>query len=262
MFKLEKPACASALVLYRSRDAFFPLIGAVLTGEQDGSVFGDSPRAPTTVYVEHAFGFAQVFGSPNPAFEAKLKHYWLHDQGFAATKIRLYTPRVPDFLDAPNPDVARSERQRFIFDDTSPHWSKHTPSRTSCQITGATSSNLASIDEALGVVRRFWRSGEDFIAGANAVVAWLDNTPVAICYAAAVSDRQAEIDVVTLPQYRRAGFGEAVVRSFIGQCQERGIAPVWDCFTNNAGSLGLCHSCGFVPGRPAYPFFTINKHSS
>jgi hypothetical protein len=37
------------------------------------------------------------------------------------------------------------------------------------------------------------------------------------------------------------------------------VAPVWDCFANNLGSMHLARSAGFVAAAPPYPFFTITK---
>jgi RimJ/RimL family protein N-acetyltransferase len=37
------------------------------------------------------------------------------------------------------------------------------------------------------------------------------------------------------------------------------VSPLWDCFTNNAGSMALARSCGFRPIGPAYSFYTISK---
>ena len=37
----------AALESYRRHETFFPLIGAVLEGRQDGQVYADAPTAPT-----------------------------------------------------------------------------------------------------------------------------------------------------------------------------------------------------------------------
>lgn len=262
MIKLESANYPAVYALYRSQEAFFPLIGAVLLDEQNGTVYVDDSDAPTQAYVEHAFGFAQTFGSPVLQFEAALRNYLLVDKNFAVAKVRLYTPHLPDFLRSSECDSLRSQRQRFTFHSASALdadiWSGQTMP-ANIQITGVDRDNVTEIESRFGVVDRFWRTPEDFIGKAHAIVALVNQEPAAICYAAAVADSRAEIDVLTLPEYRHLGLGKLVVTLFKKRCLEQGLLPLWDCFTNNVGSMALCKSTGFIPTHAAYPFFTINK---
>lgn len=261
MVRLSKPELGVAYEAYRRHEAFFPLIGAVLQDQQDGLVLADDPRSPRRFYVEHAFGFAQVFGGDNAEFDEALRQYLLVEKSFSASKVRLYTPVEPEFLRGPEFDHARSERQRFILD---PKRMDSVGDRVvsediGTEIRRAQVGDLAAIEERFGVVRCFWRSDRDFLASAHAIVAWVNGEPASICYAAAVAGGVAEIDVFTHQEHRRIGLGKRVVEAFSRLCLGQGLLPVWDCFTNNAGSMALCKSCGFDPLRPAYPFYTLNK---
>ena len=106
---------------------------------------------------------------------------------------------------------------------------------------------------------RFWRTPDNFLRQSNAVLALIEGQAAALCYAAAVAGGRAEIDVLTVPVYRHAGLAKAVVRMFSQRCLEQNVLPLWDCFTNNAASMALCQSTGFVPLGDPYPFFTINR---
>ncbi|EHP40424.1 gcn5-related N-acetyltransferase [Cupriavidus basilensis OR16] len=261
MVKLQKASGGAAFALYRTNEAFFPLIGSVLNDEQDGVVYADHAVAPRQVYVEHAFGFAQIFGTPTPEFENALRQYLLVDKQFAAAKVRLYTPYLPAFLRSGDSDALRSYRQRFVFDsERGSLQSLHGQVlNTETRAGYVDQSNVAEIERRFGVVSRFWRSPDDFIAKAHAAVALVKGEMAAICYAAAVADGRAEIDVLTLPEYRHLGLGKFVVMLFNQNCRDAGLQPLWDCFANNSGSMALCRSIGFVPAMAAYPFFTINK---
>ncbi len=261
MIKLEKASYGAAYALYRVNEGFFPLIGSVLLDEQDGMVYADHPVTPWQVYVEHAFGFAQIFGTPVPEFETALRQYLLEDKRFAVNKVRLYTPNMPDFLCSGDYNSLRSYRQRFVFDRaSSPLHSFHSQTSNVEVKTGhVDQANVAEIECQFSVVRRFWRSSDDFIAKAHAAVAFCKGQPAAICYAAAVADNRAEIDVLTLPEYRNLGLGKVVVTLFNKKCLDAGLQPLWDCFVNNSGSMSLCQSTGFVPAGAPYPLFTINK---
>lgn len=260
MVKLEKEHYPAAIKLYRSAESFFPLIAAVLLDAQDGVVYADSV-APRQVYVEHAFGFAQIFGSPCPGFEADLERYLLIDRHFAAPKARLYTPCLPEFLNGPKWDSLRSFRQRFFINPAGPFKDQLAAlgQKDGIETVRVDKQNVAEIESAFGVVGRFWRNPEDFIRKANAVVALCNGRPASICYSAAEADHRVEIDVLTLPEHRSLGVGKFTVMYFVKACFKKALQPLWDCFSNNAGSMHLCRSVGFRAPRPPYPFFTINR---
>jgi len=261
MVRLEPDAYRRIEALYRAHDAFYPLIAAVLKGEQNGIVYADDATMPSQAYVEHAFGFAQVFGRNNANFEHELQRYLLVDKRFGAAKVRLYTPGLPAFLAASEHDAMRSWRQRFILDDLSfgdrlaelPALDKRT-----C-VSPVNAGNLAEVEKQFGVAGRFWKSADDFVQKARAVIVQRDGVPAALCYAAAEADSQLEIDVLTAPEFRSLGLGKIVAINFIKQSLDSSLRPLWDCFTNNDGSMALCRSIGFVPARPPYPFYTIAR---
>lgn len=251
-----------ALARYSRDEALFPLIGAVLQNAQLGRVFANHATSPSRFFVEHAFGFSQVFGIPDQGFDRALQRYLLQDRDFHPEKIRLYTPSKPEFLD--NPDLAplRSRRQRFYL-DTKPTAAQETNRSlpADVRIMRVTASQFERIECAFGIARRFWPTELAFIEQAHGMVAWIDGQPAAICYAAAIANNQAEIDVLTAPEYRRLGLGKLVVEHFIAACRVSGVTPVWDCFANNAASIALSRSCGFAPHGAPYDFFTIPRNS-
>lgn len=261
MVKLDKASYGAIFDQYRASESFFPLIGAVLLDEQDGVVYADNFAAPRQVYVEHTFGFAQIIGHSCTAFEADLKRYLLIDKRFAASKVRLYTPLLPSFLQDKKWDSLRSLRQRFSI---SP--SEHINDKIAAIDSGVDidlcyvdEKTVTEIERVFGVVDRFWRCPRDFINKANAVVARYQGQPASICYAAAEAARRVEIDVLTLPPFRTLGIGKITVMHFVKRCFEQSLQPLWDCFTNNIGSMQLCHSVGFNASYPPYPFYTIHR---
>lgn len=263
MIRLEPPDREGALHLYRATEARFPLIGAVLQNQQDGVVHVDDASRPSCAYVEHAFGFAQVLGRPTAEFESALERYLLVDKSFAAPKVRLYTPWLPGFLEDRRYDSLRSLRQRFTLDAESIQTAA-SASADECpgsdrQVAEVDNSNVAAIEQAFGVTRRFWRSAPDFVRGAQAIVVMHGAEPASLCYAAAEADGQVEIDVVTNPQHQRLGLGKLAVSRFVRRCLQRDLEPVWDCFVNNTASVRLCRSIGFAPRAEPYTFFTIGR---
>lgn len=246
---------------YCASDFFYPLIGAVLLGIQDGVVYADDHQRPTQVYVEHSFGFAQILGTKVERFEEELEQYLLLDKRFTPPKVRLYASYLPNFLLAAGYESLRSWRQRFAISPDSPKYRKASvhPLGPDVAISEVSSDNIGSIEDAFQVVERFWRTPADFIKRAHAVVVHYRGEPASVCYAAAEADSRVEIDVLTLPQYRALGLGRIAVTSFVNRCFGRSTMPLWDCFTNNAGSVALAASVGFTAMQPPYPFFTIAR---
>ena len=264
MIRLEPRDREAALHLYRTAEARFPLIGAVVQDEQDGVVYANDATRPSCAYVEHSFGFAQVLGRPSAEFEKALERYLLVDKSFAPQKVRLYTPWLPEFLDDPRHDSLRSLRQRFILDPANveraaAHTSGDGGAGSDRQVAEVDDSNVAAIEQAFGVTRRFWRSALDFVRSAQAIVVMHRAEPASLCYAAAQADGQVEIDVLTRPEHQKLGLGKLAVSRFVRRCLERGLAPVWDCFANNTASVRLCRSSGFAPRGGPYPFFTMGR---
>lgn len=261
MMRLSSAQYAATCMIYLNHDAYFPLIAAVLNNVQDGVVLADREENPVQVYVEHAFGFAQVFGQSVPAFEQALLRYLLVDKAFSCTKVRLYTPHCLGFLQLSECDGLHSWRQHFQLDTARTKTIGHAREELikSLVLVYADASHVDMIEDAFGVVGRFWRTRDDFVRYSNAVLALVEGQAAALCYAAAVAGGRAEIDVLTLPAYRHLGLAKTVVRLFSQRCLKQNVLPLWDCFTNNIASMALCQSAGFVPLGAPYSFFTISR---
>lgn len=257
MILLENTNYQSVYELYLKESFFYPLIAAVLLQRQDGVVFVNDSANPTQIYVEHRFGFAQLFGVVDNSFELKLEHYLFVSKQFTPEKIRLYAPQAPQFILKPEYEAFQSQRQRFIFDQEP--LIRDTQAKDNIHCVTVNEENCAKMDREFHVVSRFWRNTEDFIKGSKAVVVTYNNQIASICYAAAEANHCAEIDVLTLPNFRNLGLGKQAVLGFIHRCTELSVAPVWDCFTNNFGSMALCNSVGFIAADRPYLFFTIPK---
>jgi GNAT superfamily N-acetyltransferase len=213
------------------------------------------------VYVEHAFGFSQILGTPTPEFESELHQYLLVDKAFGPTKVRLYTPHDPAFLRDSKWDSLKSIRQRFTLEPERGMAEGPTefPSDWAVEALDAGLEHVEEIERLFGVVERFWRSREDFVSKSWAVLVWCEGQMAAICYGAAEADHRVEIDVSTRPEFRERGLGKFAVNRFIQRCRVSSREPLWDCYTNNIGSMCLAQSLGFQAANPPYAFYTISK---
>ncbi len=261
MRRLSEDGFAEAVARYRDESLFFPLIGAVLSRAQDGDVYCDDSRKPTQFYVQHSSGFAQIFGSPNPGFETELARRLLIERAGDVAKVRLYAPVVPTAIAALDTTPFRSQRQRFRLDLASRR-GRRLGGVAGVAIRPAGRQDIDELEAAFGIVTRFWRSPEDFLTHARAVVVLDGGTIASVCCAAAVAGDRAEVDVATLASHRGRAYGSMVVSAFVERCLEAGIEPLWDCFTNNTPSMRTAVVNGFVPASAPYLFLTIPRRSA
>jgi GNAT superfamily N-acetyltransferase len=224
----------------------FPLIRAVIDGAQPGHVFAGGAVGSDDTFVVTRFGFAQWIGDEDDSLvqtvatlirdgDGRLPRYWLW-----------YSPpaRWQGRLDgAAQGRVRRRERWRFAWRAARPRLSS--PVDIDVRLVDAGLANEAS---SLGVDlgSRFWPSLDAFLEGGFGVCARADGQVVSLCYAACVAGGEAEVDIVTRPEYRGHGFAGAVARRFVHECLERGLQPTWDCFRENAASMRLAQGLGFT----------------
>jgi RimJ/RimL family protein N-acetyltransferase len=254
--RLEKGKYPIAKEYYLREKRFYPLVSAVLDQSQDGVVFANHPFSPNTFFVEHKFGFSQIYGVQDSSFYRGLRKYLFADQAFIPQKIRSYAPSHRDFFQG---YAEISERCQFRLVNDSNLMPE--PYRIEISVQDVTQENAEEVDQVfkLDLFNRFWGSKKAFLKHGMAKVLRYQEKFASICYASAVSNGVAEIDVATIPEYRRHGFGRIVCSAFIRRCSESRIIPNWDCFTNNIGSMRLAESLGFAKYGEPYTFFTVNK---
>jgi GNAT superfamily N-acetyltransferase len=247
MIELDTEDFPEVLPLYRSSGFRFPLISAVIQRQQRGQIFADRKTDPRSAVVINNFGFM----------------YWLgvgDDSSFQFTGIKpsyllWYAPphNWQDKLDAAG--ARRRERIRFEFRGRAGE-PANVPAgfelrNLDLDLITKTSKFKLDLDS------RFWSSAEDFVQNGLGVCLLKDDEIVSVCYAAAVSDGLAEVDVVTDEAYRAHGLATVVSREFIRECLVRGLKPTWDCFVYNTGSVRLAERLGFSE-LVRYPFYSFN----
>ncbi len=256
--ELESSEFPDVLSLYRSGPLRFPLISAVIENRQRGQVFVDGNAKSALVL--NNFGFMYLIAAEvNRAFDKALVELFTSAKKIKPSYLLWYSP--PEFwqqrLDAAG--ARRRERIRYQFDGDS-----------SDPITCPNGFEMRRLDAELipktkkfgiEIDSRFWASAQDVTENGLGFCIIKDGDVVSICYAAAISDGLAEIDVATDEAYRQQGLAVLVSRQFIRECLTRGITPTWDCFAYNTGSRRLAERLGFSE-LVHYPFYSFNIPSS
>ena len=152
-------------------------------------------------------------------------------------------------------NIQYSERTRFSFIN------KNINFNNVFKINEFNENNISKINEILNlnIDKMFWNSYNDVIQNSLGVFLNYDDEIISVCYAAAISDRKAEIDVKTNEKYRKRGFAKIVTEHFIEKCLKNEITPIWDCYTNNIASVNLALTLGFEKDF-SYPFIIIDNN--
>jgi GNAT superfamily N-acetyltransferase len=80
----------------------------------------------------------------------------------------------------------------------------------------------------------------------------VDGRPVSLCIALAVTETLWDVGVETDPAHRRRGWATACFATLAHHLAADGLRPMWGAAEDNAASLALAASLGFVPdGRIA-----------
>lgn len=238
-----------------------PLISAVVQGLQRGQVFVDHRDHPHSAVAVAHFGFMFLIGEGDEAFDAGLAQAFATNDVLKPSYLLWYSPPLSwqarlDVI----PDLVRVRaRARFRFSAERAAWLRESTRPPGGYELRKLTADLLPETEGLGpdIASRFWSSAADYEANGLGVCLIKDKKVVSVCYAAAVVDGLAEVDVVTEPDLRGQGLGYVVAQEFIRECRSRNVAPTWDCFLDNVGSTRLAAKLGFVSTH-TYPLYSFN----
>lgn len=245
---------------FRAGESRFPLIEAVLEGRQSGQILVSGREHLLSAAVITKFGFMYVLEEGKDShFEAALRAELVWPSVIRPRYLLWYspTPVWQKWLTTGGRQARRRERIRFEFKCLP---KEDTASRALSGITFQTmTAELVDRSAQLGVdlTGRFWRSMDDFLSNGFGVCALKEQEVVGLCYSACVAGGVAEIDIVVKEPYRRQAIGRACGERFIADCVKRGIAPGWDCFSENTASVKLAKQLGFEQ-KVRYPFYSFN----
>jgi RimJ/RimL family protein N-acetyltransferase len=238
----------------------FPLIRAVLEGSQPGQVFTEGVPGSPRAFVITRFGFAQWLGDEDGGELDRTVQGLLRGEDSRLARYWLWYAPPPGWqrrLDAVAAGrVRRRERCRLALRDPRPADPATAPGIELRLLDERLVAEASSLGLDLG--SRFWPSERAFLEGGFGVCALEAGQVACVCYAAGVAGGQAEVDVLTRPEYRGRGLARAVAGRFVEECLVRGIRPTWDCFRENAASMRLAAALGFVLERTYWLYsFTI-----
>lgn len=227
--------------IYDERIKYFPIITSVVEQLQQGYIL----KKEGTYLIVHNFGFAYLLGNNidyinflNQAIE-KLKSF--------IPKLRLYDP-MNRLNNTYNHDFQKSTRVKYE------NLSNLTKKENNLFLVNELNNDVYKSFE-LDLNNRYWSNCQEFKIKSLGLV---DKEMKGICYAAAISDGYAEIDIFVKEKYRLNGLAKKLVMCFKNECYSKKIIPVWDCYLNNIGSVKLAEKTNFNK-LFEYNFYNIEK---
>lgn len=73
-----------------------------------------------------------------------------------------------------------------------------------------------------------------------------ENNIISVCSSPYVGGGYAEIDIITIENYKQKGCATIVGIEFITECMSKNIIPNWSCHSDNGVSLHLANKLGFI----------------
>jgi GNAT superfamily N-acetyltransferase len=86
----------------------------------------------------------------------------------------------------------------------------------------------------------------DFVRGRPVAAVFVDERPVAFCYAAVQTETLWDVAVDTLPDHRRRGYAAACFVTLARHLAGKGLDPVWGSLDTNEASMKLAARLGFT----------------
>jgi len=248
---------SQVLPLYHQSEFRFPLMSAVLEGRQRGQVFADRANGRKSALVVNKFGFMFYVGQQaNAAFDEALSNFFENGTGIRPSYLLWYSP--PEHWQPRLDTFGARLRERVRFEFHSNRVNEVNPCPAGFELRKLNAELVPKTERfRIELGSRFWSSPEDFEKNGLGYCLLKDDQIVSLCYAAAISERLAEVDVVTDEAFRAQGLASIVSRQFIRECLVREITPTWDCFAYNTASLRLALKLGFAEVR-RYPFYSFN----
>lgn len=238
--------------LRRQIHSTFPIVQMVIDGLQQGQGFKSDAG---DVWVLHNAGFSELFLTND---DGKGWVDFLISEKALPRYFHLYEPKetlVNIIKDHQNFINLRERGRIQLGYDHQTVLNVNLPSGYKLEAVSRTNFATLSVFN-LNLENRFWKSSEEFVSHANGMVAVDEiGNPVALCYAAAITNDCAEIDVITLEKHRGRGLANSVVKGFINNLDKK-IKPNWDCFIANVHSLNVARGIGFKE-KKFYPLVSL-----
>ncbi|MCY7815236.1 GNAT family N-acetyltransferase [Bacillus haynesii] len=217
---------------------------AIAEGIIEGNVYVDDFLTPTTALFRTSSGIYYVAGNVPDSGRSEWLHYLNEQRNGARFTVFSASEEWDDFLIGGLGDpLQQMERVSFFLGKEERDCGAAVDgvekfSEDDFQKSANFTEKYA--DEYWGGTGRFLKNGFGFKVLHEGVIA-------SECVSIFCSERFAEVDIATHPDYRGRGFAVRCASAFIAHAIENRLKPRWDCDRQNDASLRLAEKLGFRP---------------
>jgi len=234
-------------------DDFFPEAMAVLSGKNPGWVFVDNPETPNTaaVYSIGGEGFLMLGNEDNADFNSSLALFIdsefkirLASIGFNCVEISGH-PRWNSHIE----EVFKYKKldfcKMFVYrlPDNFPAADKSYSNivKVNAALLAKNYSNKKFLTDK---IESFWGNMESYLKSGFGYAAVENDIICGLCFSAFIQDDICVIDIETVKEYQKRGFGEMSARQLLQECRKRNLKPHWDCMEHNKASRKTAEKIG------------------
>lgn len=295
MIELNKQEFKKVIPMIQKADFNIMFAMSVLEGKVDGVVYADDEVAPTSVYIQHPYGMALLYGVTNKKefYEQLVPHFlnienkrnkfeWL--QVYPATLYGVMDDILGDKLIKKEPNDSNYipeeynkvlEYQRINFSFQKNKYISMKQGLNNKNINNKDINNIYLNKKKFKIIQTseiffnelnesvvpkfFWNNYNNFIENGIGYTLLSDSgVPVSTAFASFTDETKLEIGIETNKEYLGSGFATLVCSRLIDYCMEKGYEPVWSCNSANPGSRNLAHKLGFEESK-RIPYYRLAK---
>jgi RimJ/RimL family protein N-acetyltransferase len=260
--------------------SFNHLFARAVVGQKiDGLIYTDNPESPTSFYVVHPYGLSLLFGNNgNDEFNKQLAGYLLNKDGSRnrtewmqvypedwSAKLstllshKLLTKKQKDESGFRERELAKVEEQtrvnfKFNLDKYIEFRNNYPASQH--EIFRTREEEFQNMPGTV-VPKYFWQDASQFLNEGVGFSLRFDEELACTAFSAFIDDRQLELGIESVSQFRGKGFAMFSCAALIDYCLEKGYEPVWSCRLENTGSYLLAQKLGFEPVH-YHPFYRVD----
>ncbi|MCF4101913.1 GNAT family N-acetyltransferase [Gillisia sp. M10.2A] len=248
----------------------------VVEGRIPGTIYVDNEKQPTTFYILHKYGMSLLLGATNnEKFNVAFKEYALNTARIRNNYewLQVYPSQWNSVLnDLFKDEIIRStdnqdnskaniielnSRINFKFNvNKYMEFRKKNPNEN--QRIVRTNKKIFNEMKGSVVPSNFWNTADEFNKKGIGFSLFSDNKLVTTAYSAFINEKELELGMETVPEYRGMGFAKHACSALIDYCLEKNLEPIWACRLENTGSYNLAIRLGFEPTE-SFPYYRLSN---
>lgn len=261
MFEVSKDQFQLVLPLFSDIRNKAVFAHSVIEQTQRGAIFVNNIENPTTAFLTSCGGFYCLVGSPgNNNFNDKVVDFLNNESNhigfYALALFSLEWEKAFDKYQLINANKIIRTYFQFVehkFLENAREYNQFLDKDLEYRSLNEEISNIYR-EEFYSYYKHVWDSNSHFINSGMGHFITKGSNIISVCSSPYVGGGFAEIDIITIEDFKRRGFATKVGNEFINECRTKNILPNWCCHSENTASFYLAKKLGFerISEHPMY----------